>query len=380
MTAPCHGCGGRLTPIPAFAAIGRLTSDVRPWPAGGALAACAACHLVQKPVDAGWRVEAASIYAGYAIYSQSGGAEQAVFAAGLAQPRSRRLLERALATGERPRAGRLLDVGCGNGGLLRSCAELLPDWRLSGAELGERHRQAVLAIPGVEAFHGGDLDDLPGGYDLITLVHALEHIADPAGLLTRLRGRLAPGGMLLVQVPDHRLNPFDLVVADHCSHFAADTLAAVAARAGFAAMALTGDWIPKELSLLARPDPHAMAPAPRDPLAAVAAGLDWLTGLAGAAAAVPSPLGIFGTALGGTWLATVLAGRAEFFVDEDPARIGGRHLDRPILAPAEVPPPASVVVALPPATADGIVARLAGGPGRYLAPPPLAVAAKGRLR
>ena len=41
-----------------------------------------------------------------------------------------------------------------------------------------------------------------GRFDVVTMYHALEHVEDPVGILTTLRGWLLEGGVLLVEVPN----------------------------------------------------------------------------------------------------------------------------------------------------------------------------------
>jgi 2-polyprenyl-3-methyl-5-hydroxy-6-metoxy-1,4-benzoquinol methylase len=55
--------------------------------------------------------------------------------------------------------------------------------------------------------HCGELAELalePGGFDLVTFWHVLEHLLSPAGALARARELLRPGGLLAVAVPNRR--------------------------------------------------------------------------------------------------------------------------------------------------------------------------------
>jgi hypothetical protein len=71
--------------------------------------------------------------------------------------------------------------------------------------------------------------------------HSLEHMADPLELLTTLHKMLAPGGVLIVSVPDAsgpqaRLfgsNWFHLDVPRHVRHFTAQSLELLYSKAGF---------------------------------------------------------------------------------------------------------------------------------------------------
>jgi len=336
----CHLCGGRLTAIDRFADLIQVTSDCRPWRAGGRLGACIACGTVQKPVDAAWQAECGEIYASYAIYEQGSGAEQQVFdqASGAAVSRSSRLVSRLLDVRAMPDEGRLLDIGCGNGAFLSAFGRARPRWRLTGAEVSDTNRRTVEALPGVEAFHTGEIESLSGQFDVAVLVHCLEHIANPTAFLRRAASCLSPGGVIMVEVPNFVANPFDLLIADHCTHFTMATLRNAVAAAGLAIQILSDGWVPKELSLLA-----GIAPTTADaqelvpPADGGAKEVAWLRQLLAAALAEPNPVGIFGTSISGSWIAAQLGSHAIFFVDEDPHRIGKRHMGLPILPPSQAP-------------------------------------------
>ncbi len=101
-----------------------------------------------------------------------------------------------------PARGRVLDVGCGNGGFLR--ALLRRGHRVEGTELTDASAARVPAVAGVRV-HVGDLLalDLPdGAYDLVTFWHVLEHVRRPADTLRRVHRLLAPGGRLLLSLPN----------------------------------------------------------------------------------------------------------------------------------------------------------------------------------
>lgn len=368
----CHVCGAAsLRPLPGLEDLGLVSSDCRPLDFRFGLVLCPECGLVQKRVDEAWRAATARIYEEYCIYHQSGGLEQPVFqTGGAAQPRSVRLLDWALEQVGLPEHGLLADVGCGNGGFLRAFAERRPGWRLRGLEWGGRHCDAVLGIPGVEAFDPEGLAGLSGRHDAIALVHVLEHLPGPRTALAQLRECLEPGGVLLILVPDHTRNPFDLVIADHCTHFSAKSLERELRLAGFTVEALAaGTAIAKELAVVARrgagqPAPSATsataletADARREAAEAVAF-LGAVLAQA-KAAAQDGPVGIFGTSIGGVWLASQLGAGAAFFVDEDESRVGRDLMGLPVLRPEGIPGGAAVVLPLAPAVAKAVIQRLA---------------------
>ncbi len=379
--SPADACPACSAPVgrenPRFPPLQRVTSDCRPWPAGGRLVVCPRCGMVHKPADEAFHAEIDAIYAGYAIYHQSGGAEQRSFDtdSGIQSARSARLIGRLGDALRLPNQGRLLDVGCGNGATLRAFSAIRPGWTSVGTELDDRHRAEVEAIPGA-SFAAGPLTGIDGRFDLVTLIHVLEHIVEPIDFLRTLAGVIAPGGHLLVEVPHHPDNPFELLIADHRSHFTTATLPFALATAGYEVDIVTDGWISRELSVVARPatGPAAFPGVDPDRAAAVIDGsLDWLRRSLGALVALEKadrPLGMFGTAIAGTWLVASSHAAVSFFVDEDPHRVGRSHLGRPILAPAAVPPGSAVFVGLPPQAAAAVAQRLATPTVAWIAPPP----------
>ncbi len=376
----CHVCGAQeLLDVPEYSRLPRVTSDCKPFPSGGCLAVCRRCSAVQKPADARWREEVASIYRDYDIYFQSGGVEQSVFdpTRGVPRLRSEVLLERLHAVRPLGEAGTVLDVGCGKGTFLRAFSKFRPDWRLFGHELSRANEHVLAGIPGFECLYTGPIPGLPGGFDLITLVHALEHFEDPVESLRDLAPKLAPGGLVVVEVPNAGASPFDLVVADHASHFTRDDLARLARRAGLTTLIVADDWMAKELSLVARRgDGAAVSPAATDTASVhdpMSRRLGWLRAMleqARNAARGATGFGIFGTSIAAMWLFGEIGDGVAFFVDEDPSRLRTLH-GRPVVTPDRIPEGATVYLALLPEIAGAVAARIGRAGIRLEVPPGL---------
>jgi SAM-dependent methyltransferase len=387
LAVACHVCASKeLVEIPDEAIRGWVSSDSKPVKRGEPLVVCTNCGGLQKQQSERWHAQVSEIYAEYSIYGNSAGSEQLVFesGSGLAQTRSSRLLQHLLADFSLPSQGRMLDVGCGNGATLRAFSCLLPDWTLFGTELSDKYKAQVESISGVEAMVSTGLGNVQGEFDLVSLVHVLEHIPDPVAYLAGLRCRLKPDGLLLIEVPDHASNPFDLMIADHSTHFSLDLLSRVVDAAGYEVVRVTRDWIPKELSLVAK----RLAPSPdRRPstlsgTSAVTAKevaeerMRWLEALVNAAtaAAAASPrFGLLGTTIGATWLYAELGGNVAFFLDENMNCSGARHLGKPVYMPSELPAGSTVYVGIPSPASALAAERLAKAHPEvsFLASPPL---------
>ena len=361
----CHVCtNGDVRELAGYASFPRVTSDCKPWPAGGQLGVCSRCGAMQKIINDQWRADIARIYQDYTIYFQASGAEQAVFVGEAAQlmSRSDRLVSQIVAHVDLPATGRLLDIGCGNGAFLGAFSSALPGWLLAGTELSETNRATVEAIPGVEALYTCGLAETPGCFGLISLVHVLEHIANPSEFLRAVAAKLEHEGTLFVEVPDAARNPVDLLIADHATHFTVASLAALLESAGFRITTLSEEWVSKEISVVARKG-HGPAAVPAMRGDAAASALDWLRATRDAARAVRGlaagkKFGLFGSSIAATWLAQEVDRAMDFFVDEDIHRHGERFFERTVLSPDEVPDGSAVFVGIAGGAAERIARRL----------------------
>ena len=357
-TEKCHVCSGPVHELDGFSSFLQVTSDCQPWCREGQLSVCQRCGTVQKPITETLLLESDQIYAGYEIYSQGGGDEQATFdqSTGASESRSKKLVDWLTTTHRLPETGVLMDIGCGNGAFLRAFGARYPAWQMTGLELGSRNQQVIESIPGVLRLHVGPIESLQGCFDLIVLIHALEHIPNPVQFLGALAEHLEPGGLLLIEVPDMKVSPFDILIADHCSHFTTDILPGIIASAGFEILALKADFVPKELSLLAQYPGNSGCKRvqeagvlikeqfPGAGAKAVNAHIAWLKSLLRKGQTIEGTVGIFGTSIAATWLAASLGDKVSFFVDEDRNRVGRRHLSRPIYDPAHAPKGSQILV------------------------------------
>lgn len=286
-------------------------------------------------------------------------------------PRSELLLNAYTEQFELPAIGRVLDYGCGKGTASRAVAKCLPGWVIDGYDLDDRAKSSLVNIPGFSILFTGDPAEISQRYDLIVLMHALEHIPDASGALTALSHLLNPGGRILVQVPNRAANPYDLLVADHVTHFDRGSLFSVARNADLSVEVLSEKWIVKELTLVARRDGNSI----QQP---VAVGLpasnqvDWLASVARSAAeaAAHKPFGIFGTSIIGVWLASGITGKPDFWIDEDSAKQGKLIDGIPVLAPDAAPSDATVLLAMAPMVGRAVSLRLAGLELTFVSIPP----------
>ena len=103
------------------------------------------------------------------------------------------------ARGEK-RGRRLLEVGCGPGWALEVFRESGYDVRgvdisPRAVEMGSRRGLEMETL-------NLELDEIPGGYDVVVALEVLEHLVNPLQVLEKLKAALVRGGHLVVSLPN----------------------------------------------------------------------------------------------------------------------------------------------------------------------------------
>lgn len=140
-----------------------------------------------------------------------------------------------------PGPGRLLDFGCGGGSFLERVRR--EGWQPTGLDISEAAARGVTERTKCKVLVGSlphpELEE--ASFDVITMRQSLEHVHQPLETLREARRLLAPGGKLLVSVPNISSLPFrwfghawvGLDLPRHLTHFSPRTLQRMLLRAGF---------------------------------------------------------------------------------------------------------------------------------------------------
>jgi 2-polyprenyl-3-methyl-5-hydroxy-6-metoxy-1,4-benzoquinol methylase len=143
--------------------------------------------------------------------------------------------------GKFKRNGLVLDIGCGRGYFLHACR--IRGYDVVGLDVSEDAAASVWNTLRIPIKTGRLRDELfaAESIDVITMWHALEHTEDPGRYLIQAWRWLRPGGLLVVDVPNHegtdarkkwdRWEDWDLPY--HLYHFTPATLGAMISRCGF---------------------------------------------------------------------------------------------------------------------------------------------------
>ncbi len=145
--------------------------------------------------------------------------------------------------------GCLLDVGCGTGAFAHTMVKA--GWSVTGLEPDAAARAKATALYGFRPQEAGVLFSLvPGSYDVITLWHVMEHVHQQEAYVRRLYELLAPGGKLIIAVPNYTAADAGYYkeswaaydVPRHLFHYSPVAMTRLVQKAGFSDPVLRPMW------------------------------------------------------------------------------------------------------------------------------------------
>ncbi|MDD4577186.1 MAG: methyltransferase domain-containing protein [Anaerolineaceae bacterium] len=163
---------------------------------------------------------------------------------------------------------RVLDIGASSGLLLQTFSQQF-EAEVTGVEPGDAYRslaesKGILMTDSIEKLVSSRF----ARFDLVTLMHVLEHLEQPVQVLRQIReDLLAEEGLLLVEVPNFYAH--DSYELAHLSCFTEHTLRELLRLAGFEPIATRKHGMPRSeilplyLTVLAKPDSTSQQKSPK---------------------------------------------------------------------------------------------------------------------
>jgi SAM-dependent methyltransferase len=153
-------------------------------------------HLKSPPIDQLGRIYPAN------YYSYAPNPQQPSFTERVKELLDARLFQALLRqiSGEKIS---VLDVGGGTGWLLSTIRKVSPRVKTTH-EIDINERAGPAAAAAGHVFHCSRVEDFSHSesFDLILLLNLIEHVADPAAVLSATQKLLSPGGLILIKTPN----------------------------------------------------------------------------------------------------------------------------------------------------------------------------------
>jgi 2-polyprenyl-3-methyl-5-hydroxy-6-metoxy-1,4-benzoquinol methylase len=136
-----------------------------------------------------------------AEYISHSDTKKGIFAAVYQQVRKYTLSRKLLLISKFQPKGEILDIGCATGQFLNYMSE--HGWKTTGIEPDEKTRAKAISEYGLHIFPEEKLNSFSkSSFDVITMWHVLEHVADLKGRMEQLKNLLKPQGTLIIAVPN----------------------------------------------------------------------------------------------------------------------------------------------------------------------------------
>ena len=134
---------------------------------------------------------------------------------------------------EIPKHGKLLDLGCAKGLILKEIGRRRPDVRPYFFEISDRYTRYWSKLAKPDQWATGETPACwKNQFDVVTSFYVLEHVDQPVVAIRRQVELLKSGGTLYFVVPNVFANTADFVVADHLQHYSENSLLRLLERCG----------------------------------------------------------------------------------------------------------------------------------------------------
>lgn len=354
----CISCGNpKLASFVHFKQPRSVSSDCKPLNVSHPIVRCVACGLIQKQLSEVYFKQIQTVYREYNPYPLTDGAEGVNFGGEVPQSRCLSILENVQSY--IPASGAWLDMGTGSGVMPRSLiSRFKNNYRIWCQDLNDQHRAMLEAIPEVEGFIEGGICGIEQNFDVISLVHVLEHIVDPLTFLKEIKEKLTENGKLIIQVPDISTNALDLSIYDHIAHFSKDSLAKLVGQV-FPGVVFTQVQLDKEITLVASlvpSDLNCIQPPKAESYHQIQADFH---AFEQAILSINKNVLVFGTGPSSIFTASLLGSFCVGWVDEDQSKIGKKLLERKIYSVDDCPSEYDIVLPFLSPQREKILKRLA---------------------
>jgi len=230
---------------------------------------------------------------------------------------------------------KILDIGCFDGRLLLELDDLMVDAHFWGLDINP-YLKAL--FPEKDNFHflSSTLDELDASFDLIIMSHSILYIPDLSKLMVGITKLLKSEGILFIQIPDIRKNPFYALMGGQYYIFTENSLRNILQHYGLLVQKINNKYFSRELLFVAEKDKTSIAEAfvlddtVEHTVEIVEDKRRKLLNIS------DSGLSVLGTTVNAAYVDEVLQERIMFFLDENPEKIGTTFRGKKVLHPAQL--------------------------------------------
>ncbi len=281
---------------------------------------CRNCGLIQKKST---KEKQLDLFKDFCSYEITDGQEQVKNHCGKMIPRSKIICE--FIEPYITQKGKILDIGTNDGSFLKNFKKNKNQWELYAQDLHNNSEKDLKQIISLNNFFLGDISNVTGKYDLISLIHVFSHVSDINNFLTALKNLMEEKGQVLFQVPYISNSISDFVIGDSINHFSKKSIENILEK--YFRFIYIEEYISGELTILASDDIKYKKYNRKEKEFDADLFLTMIDLLKNQKEKVV----IFGTSPHCIFCANILGENLECFLDDDKARIGKKIFSRNIV-------------------------------------------------
>jgi SAM-dependent methyltransferase len=343
-TMPCPLCASQHieifeTDLPSFTHDGFINLD-----RNSLIAQCRDCQILFNLIEPGAATANDRIFSSK-DYSLSHQTVHKIKVNGFDHPVSRSLLQAALIhrqlKKDRPV---ILDVGCFNGELLKEIESHYPKAQLHGFDVSEHIKDIFVQKANFHLWLN-EMEAIKGSFDLICFSHSLMYIRDIRGLMAQVKRLLNPGGLIFVQAPNIVHNPISLLLGDQYYYYTPGTLRKIFSYFAIDLNIENHEWFPREIIGFGSLKTTAHQPINQEDRS-IAGCLEYLKETITSLRKIQGNgrIGVLGTTANAAFVDSILDGKNNFFIEENPDRIGKKFRHKDVCSPETLKPTDTLVI------------------------------------
>jgi 2-polyprenyl-3-methyl-5-hydroxy-6-metoxy-1,4-benzoquinol methylase len=240
----------------------------------------------------------------------------------------------------------ILDIGCFDGKLLLELDRKYPRSTLHGFDVSEFISE-IFPKAGNFTYFCKDLNRITDRYDVICIVNTLMYIDDLSSLMKTIDALLKPNGFVFLVTTNVQRNPYFLICGDQYTHPTPTSLQNFLNHYGFEAELITDNpAFPRSIIGLARPWKRDSMVSFK-PDATLENSVRYLEKAAVALKKAATQhmeeksdhrVSVLGSTNNAAWAYSILGDTINFFVDENPYRVGRTFYGKKVVHPSDLGP------------------------------------------
>jgi len=321
------------------------------------------------------------IYETYVLHDIRGNIETRVgyssFPEGV--PKSYYILNFLIKYGDLPQNGRILDIGCHFGSLLKYFNNKFPSWEIHGFDLSERFRKDIVSISNNSFYYAKSLKLIKKEFDLVTMTHVIEHVDSLDTIFSFIKEHLTENGLFFLQCNNLNKNPFSPLLFEQNFNFSESGLQKILIDNGFRILRFNNNWLEKEISFILTLKKNKNLPSSfsyqlRNNTTAIIENNSQLFNQSVKniirLKKKDAQFAIFGASYFSRWFGYLLGQKLRCFIDENLALVNKTIMDVPIVLPKMVDPNYIILIIMPEPMAYKVKNRFSSIlPNKFIEPP-----------